>query len=128
MDIFQLLRDRLHAKAGISERRTDLDARAKFKKMEETEWSPEFEQLMRNRLLMGCLRYGPLLAKKKVGHKWDLMGAVEKKIKLWKATGNDEYLVDIANYCLLEFACGAHVTKHFHALDDHHDHCQLKSA
>ena len=30
-----------------------------------SEWSPEFEQLMRNRLVMGGLRYGKLGAKGK---------------------------------------------------------------
>lgn len=97
-----------------------------FKALQQSEWSPEFERLMRNRLLMGALRYGVLAYKRKVGRKWDLLGAVKKKIQLYEQTGNTEYMVDIANYCLLEFECGYHPNKHFRALDDHHDHCREK--
>jgi hypothetical protein len=117
------IRSRLLAKAGLSE---PPQAKHDFKKLELTEWSPEFERLMRNRLLMGALRYGVLEEKRKRTKPWDLMGAVEKKIALYHETGNTEYLVDIANYCLLEFVCGKRPDKHFTALDNHHDHCQLK--
>ncbi len=118
-----ILRARLHAKAGLSD---PPEPKYDFSALEKSEWSPEFERLMRNRLLMGALRYGVLEEKRKRTKEWDLMGAVEKKIALYHTTGNTEYLVDIANYCLLEFECGKRPDKHFTALDNHHDHCQLK--
>lgn len=123
MNIHEFIRQRLLRKAGLAEL---TKPKHRLEDLVHSEWSPNFEQLMRNRLLMGALRYGTLENKRKVGSKWDLMGAIEKKIALYNETGNLEYLVDIANYCLLEFKCGAHPKRHFSALDNHHDHCQMK--
>lgn len=75
---------------------------------------------------MGALRYGTMEQKRKRAVPWDLVGAIKKKLELYDATGNLEYMVDIANYCLLEFEFGSHPKRHFTALDNHHDHCKLK--
>lgn len=85
--------------------------------LRESEWSPAFERLMRNRLIMGRFRYSPLgnVADKP---QYDRMASIEKRTQQYKATGNDELLVDIANLCLLEFCKGRHPAKHFHAIDD----------
>lgn len=117
------MRERLEAMAGIHPQPT---RQFNFASLQTTEWSDDFERLMRNRLIMGCLRYGPMVWKKKNGNKWDLLGAINKKVGLYVKTGNTEYLVDAANYLLLEFECGEHPNKHFNALDDHSDHCKLK--
>lgn len=118
------MRERLYCRAGLfdpPEHRLDLES------LEKTEWSPTFERLMRNRLLMGALRYGTMAHKRKaMKSKWDLIGAIKKKVELYDKTGNTEYLVDMANYCLLAYEFDGHPLKHFHALDDHHEHCKLK--
>lgn len=124
MRCFDHIRNRLLSRAGLL---PPVPPKYKFEDLVRTEWSPQFEQLMRNRMLMGALRYGLLAHKRKIGHKWDLVGAIEAKLRSYKETGNTEYLVDIANYCLLEFECGHHPTKHFAALDDHNDHCKVKA-
>jgi len=118
-----VLRTRLLQKAGLSD-----VPKPKFRlsDLEKSEWSPRFEALMRNRLLMGALRYGTLEQKRHRKAPYDLMGAIKEKLRLHDETGNDEYLVDIANYCLLEFEIGHHPNKHFHALDKHHHHCKVK--
>lgn len=121
--IHDLMRQRLLRRAGLSEvvrPRFSLDALLR------SEWSAEFERLMRNRMVMGALRYGPLEHKRKVGKHWDLRTPIRKKLDLYEQTGNTEYLVDIANYCLIAFECDYHPTKHFAALDNHHDHCKRK--
>jgi len=118
----EILRQRLLARAGLTE---VPKPKYDFKELERTEWSPKFEQLMRNRLLMGALRYGTMEEKRKRVVLWDLIGAIEKKLEHYKETGNLEYMVDIANYCLLEFEFGSHPKRHFAALDNHHDHCKL---
>lgn len=119
--VHDILRERLHKRAGLTE-----PAKAKFNllALEVSEWSPQFEKLMRNRLIMGALRYGTLAEKKVKGKKWDLVEPIRKKIELYEQTGNTEYLVDAANYCMLTFECDNHPNKHFKALDDHHDHCK----
>ena len=88
----------------------------KLNKLRRTQWSPEFEELMRNRLIVGSIRYGLLNDKTK--RKYDRIDSVIKRAKLYQSTGNDEYLVDIANLVLLEFEEGEHPQKHFKALDD----------
>lgn len=74
-----------------------------FGVLRNTEWASDFEQLMRNRLLMGRFRYGPMEYKVKHSPSWDLLGSIETRLKLYRETGNLELLVDIANLCLLEF-------------------------
>lgn len=126
--IFDHLRDRLHAKAGILPHGPKFSP-ADLKKLEQTEWDAEFERLMRNRMLMGALRYATMSKKgvmAKNGKHWELLKPIMSKLRAYEETGNSEYLVDIANYCMLAFRFDPHPKKHFHALDDHSDHCQFK--
>jgi hypothetical protein len=81
-----------------------------------SEWSPEFERLMRNRLLMGAFRYGRLNAQGKPDY--DRIEAAIRLLKDYQRTGNQEDLVDASNCCLLEFEEGSHPLKHFGARDD----------
>lgn len=128
MTWFQHLRERLHQQAGLGTERHSKFHPSDLLRLEQTEWSPKFEWLMRNRLLMGALRYGTMAEKRLLTNKnrWDLVGAVSLKIKKYEETGNTEFLVDAANYCLLAFEFDPHPTKYFHALDDHLDHCKQK--
>jgi hypothetical protein len=71
---------------------------------------------MRNRLLMGSFRYALLGDKNKP--RYDRLANIEKRISVYKETGNDELLVDIANIALCEFVEGEHPKKHFYAEDD----------
>ena len=80
-----------------------------------SEWSPEFERLMRNRLLMGSIRYGKLRAKGKPAY--DRTGSIIKRLERYKETGNKEFLVDCANLCLVEFVECKHPKAHFSAVD-----------
>lgn len=118
--VHDMLRTRLLAKAGF------IDSPAKpslpsLERLRESEWSPRFEELMRNRLLMGAFRYGLLNAPGK--KKWDRMARIHEEVQLYQETGNLEYLVDVANYCLLEFEESTHPNKHFRAADDE-SHCR----
>lgn len=124
--IHDLIRTRLEQRAGLAELPKAPFAHLKFEDLLKTEWSPEFEALMRNRMAMGALRYEPLAKKKTTKKKYDLLGGIKSKIELYEKTGNTEYLVDIANYCLIAFETDDHPKKHFHALDDHSDHCKIK--
>ena len=84
--------------------------------LQKTEWSVDFERLMRNRLTMGAVRYGRLGAAGKP--QYDRVASIEKRLAAYVATENTEYLVDIANLCLCEFVEGAHPLKHFASIDD----------
>ncbi len=115
------LRERLHAKAGITTFEL-MGEKRDVASLHSTEWSPEFEQLMRNRLIMGAMRYGTM--KRNRGKPYDRTGDAVRRIKRYQESGNDEDLVDAANLLLLEFECGTHPNKHFASVDDG-EHCKL---
>lgn len=68
--------------------------------LKRSEWDSRFEQLMRNRLLMGAFRYGLISESKS---QWRRLESIHKRLARYKETGNTELLVDVANLCLLEF-------------------------
>lgn len=78
-----------------------------------TEWSPRLERHMRNRLIVGALRYGLLHDKRKPA--WDRISRAIAELQLFREDHNKERLVDAANMCLLEFEEGF---GHFEASDD----------
>jgi len=86
-------------------------------------WSKEFELLMRNRLRFGYFRYGPLKDQKK--GVMDNIGSIETRIAKFKISGNDELLVDVANIAMVEYMKGDHPLKHFKSEDDG-EHVQKK--
>jgi hypothetical protein len=71
----------------------------------------DFLQKMMNRISVGHYRYGAEDAGKKYGKR--LVGAVRR----YALTGNQEYLIDAANYALLECAFPSHK-------DAHHKHLE----
>ena len=82
-----------------------------------SQWSPLFEQLMRNRLVMGAMRY-ETFDEKHEGHSYDVMASVVDRADLYRQTGNVEHLVDIANLCMIEFECPSHVKANWDPVDD----------
>lgn len=126
---FEMMRGRLLLRAGVTPPPAAKFNPSDFASLQNSEWSVEFERLMRNRLIMGALRYGTFAEKgedAKKGKHWDLQTPIVAKLKKYEETGNTEYFVDIANYCMLAFLFDNHPNKHFSALDDHHDHCKRK--
>jgi hypothetical protein len=103
------------------------EAKAKLDALTKSEWSSSFETLMRNRLIMGALRYGTIAENQRKANqkRWDVIGAIANKVRLYEETGNTEHLVDAANYCLLTFLRDPHPNKNFTPLDDT-NHCQAK--
>ena len=110
--VFEHLREGLLKRAGLAEKPPVMPPLEVLRK---TEWSPTFEALMRNRLVMGAFRYerfGPA--------KSDYPTATEaiRRTLKYIETGNTEHLVDAANMLLIEFEFGKHPTKHFAGIDD----------
>jgi hypothetical protein len=87
-----------------------------FESLKETEWDKKFEQLMRNRLIMGALRYGLFTTKNSTTEQNVL--SLKNKVLIYEQTGNLECLVDIANVAQVEFIHSNHPNKHFNATDD----------
>jgi hypothetical protein len=86
---------------------------ASLEELRETEWSPRFERLMRNRLIMGALRYGRINSPRKLPY--DRVTSMIGRLSEFRETRNKELLVDVANLALLEFEEG---TGHFAAFDE----------
>lgn len=84
--------------------------------LEKTEWSTEFEILMRNRLVLGAIRYRRIGAQDKPAYK--RVASIKRRIEKYEASGNKEFLVDVANLCLLEFVECRHPKQHFEPIDD----------
>ena len=85
--------------------------------LRQTEWIPEFEQYMRNRLVMGAMRY-ETFKEKIVNNKYDCIGYIRRKLIEYEQSGNLECLVDAANLLMIEFASPNHPHPHFTPLDD----------
>lgn len=82
-----------------------------------TEWAPEFERLMRNRLVVGGMRYARFNDPRKGWPHRDNWAWLVKKLELYEQTGNAEYLVDIANYAMVLWRYPQHPNHHFAATD-----------
>ena len=67
-------------------------------------WSPTFERFMRNRLLMGCYRYGRFGPQQAAAY--DVVESAIARLRKYQADGNLEHLVDVANLMMLEFVFG----------------------
>lgn len=121
MDSRDFLANLWRWKCGLPEEdfttiKVTLEQRAK------SEWSPKFESLMRNRLILGSFRYGFLSSKDK--STYDRVGSAIKRLNRYQETGNQEYLVDAANMCLVEFVEGSHPKAHFESIDDDDVHAE----
>lgn len=92
--------------------------------LRETEWDQEFERLMRNRLIMGAFRYG--LLKDKHTHGYLLLDGMLRLIEQYRKTGNLEFMVDLANYALLEYVAQRGAGGAFVSVDDGDHHCRKK--
>lgn len=66
-----------------------------------------FLQLMQNRRLVGGLRYGPINRRKKYQTR------LSKELKVYRASGNAEQLINIAVYSFLEFYAPENKKYHF---------------
>lgn len=68
-----------------------------------------FAQTMLNRMYVGDLRYGSPDRKQKYASR------LYKEVEAYKSTGNAEHLLNIANYCVLEWIAPEHKLHHFDA-------------
>ena len=79
-------------------------------KAQGTFWSDEAETYMRNRLMMGALRYGAW--ESDTSKEYCYVTTLQDRITWYMETGNTEHLIDLMNYCLIEFR-----TNHPHMSD-----------
>lgn len=116
-----IIRDSWLVNAGMPGRNQYTEGLINWTNRNRSEWNFEYESLFRdavqkyvhnaerlnvfiryqkNRLLQGYFRYGGFKEKKP---KWNRISAIERYYSRWEEYGNGEYLVDVANYCMLEW-------------------------
>lgn len=75
-----------------------------------------FIQGMFNRMILGFHNYGHMRRKH---DRPDNIKNVRIRLDKYLKTGNTEWLMDAANYCMMEFAVPAHHKAHFKATESH---------
>ena len=78
------------------------------------EYSDRFDELRRNRMEMSYYKYGPVRKNYATGN-IQAISTLKKCLEKYKETGNTEYLVDAANYAMLEYMYPQHPKAHFRA-------------
>lgn len=82
------------------------------------DYSTEFEELRKNRMIVSHHKYGwcsdtyPELAQANK--------CIQERLDLYNKTGNKEYLVDVANFAMIEFKYPSLQNAHFEALGSEH--------
>lgn len=100
-----------------SQIRPPMRPRPPLDELREKQWSPEFERLMRNRLIVGACRY-ETFDEKRANNQYKIMESIKDRLAKYEATGNQEHLVDCANLLMIEFECPTHTNPHFEPSDD----------
>lgn len=72
----------------------------------------EFMQMQLNRMAVGYYNYGHVRRNTDVAN-W--VKALKERVKLYQKTGNTEWLIDAANYAMIEFMTPQHRKAHFRA-------------
>jgi hypothetical protein len=81
----------------------------------ETEFSFEFVQMMANRMVVSYHKYGPVA--KGYPHPVDALESLRQRLKKYLDTGNTEFLIDAANFAMIEFMCPSLQDAEFVATD-----------
>lgn len=79
----------------------------------QSQYSVTFLQGMVNRMLVSFHKYGPV--KKAIENGVDALESSRQRVRKYQETGNTEYLMDAANYIMMEFMHPSHENAHFDA-------------
>ncbi len=81
-----------------------------------TEVSEDFIQGMRNRMEVSFHKYGPVADA--YPHKVDALASLGVRLQKYAETGNTEWLMDVANFAMIEYMHPRHPAAHFQGTDD----------
>jgi hypothetical protein len=80
-----------------------------------SEFSFSFVQSMANRMAVSYHKYGALADA--YPHRMDAIASIQQRLDLYHHTGNTEWLIDAANYAMIEFMHPRHPAAHFTPTD-----------
>lgn len=81
----------------------------------DSEISVPFIQGMANRLVVSHFKYGSIA--ENYPDKVNALASLQQRIVEYLKTGNTEFLIDVANFALIEFMCPSVPEAHFRATD-----------
>jgi hypothetical protein len=81
----------------------------------DSEFSKEFIQGMLNRMSFSYHKYGEI--KDAFPDKIDALKSIQQRVDKYVETGNTEYLIDAANFAMIEFIHPSLTNAFFHATD-----------
>jgi len=85
-----------------------------------TEFSMDFVEKMKTRMIMSFYKYGPIVknvCRDNPEDNTDEIAGLRKRLELYEETGNTEWLVDVANFAMIEFMHPQHPKAHFRATE-----------
>ena len=88
-----------------------------FSEILKTEWSYRFEELQKKAMVMSYYKYGRINQNHKSDNLMDAVKNLKKRLEMYESTGNTEFLVDVANFAMIEFMCPQHPKAHFKGTD-----------
>ena len=80
-----------------------------------TQFSSQFLQGMINRMIVGEAKYGTL-SKDRID-KVDCLKSLQQRLDKYEETGNTEWLMDAANFAMMEFMFPKHSNAHYRPTD-----------
>lgn len=87
-----------------------------IKKILSTEFSEQFVQGMRDRMVVSFYKYGPLVDA--YPHKVSAVASLNDRLRKYAETKNTEFLIDAANFAMIEFMCPSVEGAFFAGTDD----------
>lgn len=81
----------------------------------DSEHSLPFIQGMLDRMALSFFKYGAI--KKAYPHKINALKCLKARLKKYRDTGNTEWLIDVANWAMIEFLRPRHPGAHFRATE-----------
>ena len=70
---------------------------------EKPEVEEQFNKIRQNMMVVSYHKYGPMQENYDEYKCMDTIGNIRKRIEKYKATGNTEFLADVANFAMIEF-------------------------
>lgn len=87
-----------------------------FREILKTEFDEAFIEGMRERMVVSFYKYGRLADA--YPEKVDAVGSLMQRLRKYSETGNTEFLMDVANFAMIEFMRPRHDKAHFEPTDD----------
>jgi hypothetical protein len=84
-----------------------------IEKLMETEYDEHFDDLRKQAMMMSHYKYGSVKDTYEVHKTAKAIGSLEMRLLKYKQTGNIEFLVDVANFAMIEFMYPQHKNAHY---------------